>query len=343
MTRSLIAAAIQFDGRPAPAALRLEAIGNLVETAAGGGANLVILPELFNTGYSYSPDNYIRAEYSDGLTAIWMRNCASRLGIHLAGTFLRRDRDEIYNTMLLVAPDGRNWRYDKSYPWGWERAYFRNGRGIQVAQTGLGNIGMLICWDIAHPALWRRFAGQIDLLVISSCPPQVTDPIYHLPGDVHLTFDNLGFPYAPLKGTGQVVFMDMLAQQTGWLGVPAVSSSVHGQIYTAVPGGFASMLGMSLTAPGLWRYLPRANHLELSAEFTPATRIFDRRGNILSEAERTHMDACIMAEIDLPEARPMPQNQQPSTRLSRLAYWISDYYLPGLCTPIYLRNKGRKS
>jgi predicted amidohydrolase len=87
---------------------------------------------------------------------IWLKDLAARLNIHLAGTILLLDQGEIYNALLLVAPDGNMWRYDKRYPWGWERAYFRAGRGITIARTELGAIGLgaLVGWVLA--GFWRR-------------------------------------------------------------------------------------------------------------------------------------------------------------------------------------------
>lgn len=173
MPRSLRITAVRMDAAPSGVKGRLKRAQSLIDQAARQRVQLVVLPELFNTGYAYTPHNYQFAESLDGTTASWMKDTARRQNVHLAGSFLLRDEDGIYNAMVLVAPDGNFWRYDKSYPWAWERAYFRPRRNpIRAADTELGKIGMLICWDVGHPALWRQYAGKIDLFIPSSCPPR---------------------------------------------------------------------------------------------------------------------------------------------------------------------------
>ncbi len=213
-TRTLTLAAVQMDANPAPTQERLARAETLVAEAAAAGAALVVLPEIFNLGYGYTPDNFRRAEPLHGPTAAWMQATAQHLKIHLAGSLLLRDQGEIYNSLLLFAPQGRMWRYDKLYPWGWERGYFRPGKAITVAQTDLGAIGMMVCWDVAHPALWRRYAGQIDLLAISSCPPDGSNPTYYFPNGKQGTVEQLGPLMKALKGTARQVFGETVDQQT---------------------------------------------------------------------------------------------------------------------------------
>src|SRR5215510_7623216 len=172
-TRTIKVAAVQMDAAPAPLAERLSRAADLVAEAANGGAQLVVLPELFNTGYEYSDHNYALAERMDGETVTWMKAQAHQHSIHLAGSLMLLDQEDVYNTALLIAPDGRTWRYDKNYPFNWERAYFREGRQITVADTDLGKLGMMICWDSAHPEMWGRYAGKVDAMLIASCPPRL--------------------------------------------------------------------------------------------------------------------------------------------------------------------------
>ena len=334
-SKTIKIAAIQMDANPAPTPQRLERAANLVDQAASAGAQLVVLPEVFNTGYGYSPENHLRAETLQGPTAQWMKSTAARLNIHLAGSLMLLDGDEVYNALLLFAPDGRMWRYDKNYPWGWERGYFRDSHRITVAQTDLGDIGMMICWDAGHLELWQRYAGQIDLMLISSCPPDIGDPTYHLPGDVQVTFDDFGPMGAFLKGTGRAVFGEMLNQQTAWLGVPTVNTVSCGHIRTAIPNGRASLLSMVGFAPWLAKYLPVADQLEMSCGFMPGCKVVDASGKVLAELPQEAGEAFTLAEVGLTEKKPQPQSSQPPSAVPWPSYLVSDMVLPWLSIPVY--------
>jgi predicted amidohydrolase len=181
MAMKIRIATTQLDAAPAPLAERLGRAERLVTESAAAGAQIVVLPELFNTGYAYRDENFVLAESADGPSAQWMQQISARHGVHLAGSLLLREGQDIYNALLLYAPDGRLWRYDKNYPWAWERAYFREGHAITIAETKLGSIGLMLCWDLAHADLWQRYAGKVDLVLACSCPPNLSDPIYSFP------------------------------------------------------------------------------------------------------------------------------------------------------------------
>src|SRR5512134_2245718 len=102
MPRKLKVAAVQMDAAPAPVSSRLERAADLIAEAASGGVRLVVLPELFNTGYEYSDGNYPLAERMDGPTVTWMMRQAAKHNIHLAGTLLLADDEDVYNRALLV-------------------------------------------------------------------------------------------------------------------------------------------------------------------------------------------------------------------------------------------------
>ena len=334
-------AAIQMDANPAPTDERLERATRLVTEAAQAGAQLAVLPELFNAGYAYAESNYHCAEPPSGPTVTWLRETAARLNVHLAGSLMLLDRQEVYNALLLYAPDGRMWRYDKLYPWAWERAYFREGRGITIADTDLGRIGMMVCWDVAHPELWRRYAGRVDIILASSCPPDALNGTYLLPGGVQVTADQLGPVMGSMKDSAWLTFGEMFNEQTAWMGVPAVNTVGAGQLELGVPRGTLLLLAMFPLAPRLIRHVPYGSRLRISCDLAPGCKVVDATGRALAELTQDQGEALALAEVSLPASRPCPRGEQPPSRLSRPAYWLSDGLLYGLNVPDYRRGLRR--
>jgi predicted amidohydrolase len=339
MPRTIKIAAAQMDANPAPTQQRLERAEALAAQAALAGAQIVVLPELFNTGYAYSNENYHRAESFSGPTVAWMKSTSSHLNIYLAGALMLLGEDEILDSLLLCDPDGRMWRYDKNFPWGWERAYFQAGHGGAIAQTSLGDIGMLICWDIAHAKLWQYYAGKVDLILVSSCPPDVSNPTYHFSNSKQVKASQLGPIMDKMMNVVQKTFIDNLQQQSAWLRVPVANTVGCGQIRTAIPRGLASMLMLLPSSPGLIRYLPLANQIQISCAFPSACRILDSHGQALAVLAQEQGETFALAEVVLPDYKPTPWGKQPKPPLPWIAYFFSDVYLPWLMVSIYRRRK----
>jgi predicted amidohydrolase len=338
MSRKITAAAVQMDGKTAPTEARLQRAQQSVENAAAQGAELILLPELFNTGYSYSPATHYRAETLDGRTAIWMRETAARHNIYLAGSILLLDGSDIFNIMLLFAPDGRMWRYDKNYPWAWERGFFRGGNGITVAETGLGRIGLLICWDIGHAKLWQQYAGQVDLVLISSCPPDVGRLKYLLPNGQIFAPTQMAPMAAQMSDQAEKTFGPVLDNQVRWLNVPALQASPSGRFQSTVPAAKASLLAACAMVPKGVTMLSQADQLQITADFISQTKILDANGQIISQISAEVGEGFTSAEIELADKRPHPITPQPKIDLLPATYAFSDYLLPWLTTPFYRRG-----
>jgi predicted amidohydrolase len=337
MARTIKVAAIQMDATPAPVPDRLARAGDLVKEAVAAGAQLVVLPEVFNTGYAYSDTNYALAETINGETVTWMKAQAAQQGIHLAGSLLLLDEDNVYNSMLLVAPDGRRWRYDKHFPWAWERAYFREGRTITVADTDLGRFGMLICWDYAHPELWARYAGKVDAMLIASCPPKVTemDVVF-----ADSTRYNNGEGPDTFTGT-DMPFGNDLNQQSTWLRVPVVNTTGSGTFRSKPPMALVSLGGILAGQPALWKQLLHTNQISLECRFYPQTKIVDAQGNLLATITEEG-DHCVVAEVELADVPPKPLTSQPKSAYTPYAYLMSDWIAPALMTLLYRRGYRRQ-
>jgi hypothetical protein len=341
MSRKIKIAAIQMDANPAPTVERLERAERLVTQATGAGAELIVLPELFNTGYTYDDENHRRAEALDGPTATWIKDTAARLKIHLAGSLMLLDGVEVYNALLLFAPDGRMWRYDKTYPWGWERGYFRDGKDITVAHTDLGRLGMMICADVGHLDLWRRYAGQVDLMLVSSCPPDIGKGMVCFPGGEQVALEQMGPLLASVKEAAPLMFGEMLNEQSAWLGVPAVNTVGAGRITSAIPHGTLLLLALLPFAPWLTRYLAQASQARIICDMTPGCKVVDASGQVLAELMQAQGEAFALAEVTLADQRPQPSGAQPPSRLSPFVYLASDVLLPWLSIPTYRRGLRR--
>ncbi|MCP2166823.1 nitrilase family protein [Goodfellowiella coeruleoviolacea] len=156
----------------------------LAGAAVADGATLVVLPELATTGFAFTDraEAYAHAEpVPDGPTVTAWADFARRHGVHLAGGLVERDGVRLYNTAVLVGPDGYVGRYRKAHLWDREKLWFTPGDvGFPVFDTTIGRIGMLICWDIWFPEVPRLLAAQgADIICAPSnwtwTPPPLFD------------------------------------------------------------------------------------------------------------------------------------------------------------------------
>lgn len=338
MSRHLTLAALRMDAAPAPTLTRLERAEKLVAQAAARGADLAVLPELFNTGYEYHERNYGLAEPSDGPTLSWMKSTARQHHLYLAGSLLLRETDEIYNAMFLVAPNGQTWRYDKSYPWCWERAYFRPRQShLAPAETELGKIGLLICWDVAHPQLWAAYAGQVDLMLVSSCPPLEHAMTFQFPNGKKVTSRELGPVMQTIYRNSEKIFGEYFLQQTAWLGVPAVNTTGAGTFQSKLPRPRLSYAVLLATRPDLWKFIPQAENILQTAGYFDETFIADACGQVLSRTQLNGDDLTV-ARVELAAQTPRPQTPQPKIDLSLLTY-LADEMTNALLVGYYQRHK----
>jgi len=326
MPHTLNLAAVRMDATPISVESRLNRAWSLISRASKEGTQLVVLPELFNTGYVYSLQNYQLAEEIDGNTVSWMKSTAHELNIYIAGSLLLRESDGIFNAMLLVSPDEQIWRYDKSYPWAWERAYFRPRKNsIQVAETGLGKIGMLICWDVGHANLWAQYAGKIDLFISSSCPPLVHKLDIHLPDGKVVNSKELGkllqFAY---RGADQI-FGELYLNQTRWLGVPSVNTTGAGTFKSQLPLPKLAASSFFTSRPDLWKYIGQAEKITISASYFDDTFIANADGNLLAKT-KIDDDDLVIAPVRIADEPPQPKSlKQPDSGLGMLTYLVDKY------------------
>ncbi|MCD2193614.1 nitrilase family protein [Actinomycetospora endophytica] len=134
-----------------------------IEQAATQGARLIVLPELASTGYSFDTreEAYAHAEpVPDGLTCSAWIDAAAAHDVYLVAGLAESDGVALYDTAVLIGPDGYIGRYRKTHLWNREKLIFTPGSEYPVFDTRIGRIGLLVCWDIWFPEVARILATQ---------------------------------------------------------------------------------------------------------------------------------------------------------------------------------------
>lgn len=144
---------------------------NKLLPGAGSDTDLVILPEMFNTGFTMNATGL--AETMNGKTVSWMQEFAFAKGIAITGSLIIKENNRYYNRMVFVSPDRETYCYDKSHLFRMEKEtnYFeKGGRQVIVPYKGF-NINLQICYDLRFPVWSRNVSNGYDLMIyVASWP-----------------------------------------------------------------------------------------------------------------------------------------------------------------------------
>ncbi|HEC10773.1 MAG TPA: carbon-nitrogen family hydrolase [Acidimicrobiales bacterium] len=146
----------------------LDRLDAQVAAAAGSGARLVVLSEMFSTGFSMNTADV--AEDLDGPSVRRLRRwasdhsvwtCASVPVVHARG-------ERPYNTLFLVSPDGEMHTYRKIHPFGYSSEpdhYGAGGEFLTVDVEGL-RVSTFVCYDLRFANEFWALAPDTDMYVI---------------------------------------------------------------------------------------------------------------------------------------------------------------------------------
>jgi len=145
-------------------------------------ADLLVLPELCNTGYMFKDKNELRQlseEIPQGKTTKeWIR-IAKENKAFLVGGLAERDGSDFFDSSVLVGPNGFIGKYRKTHLFLNEKKIFTpGGLGFNVFDTDVGKIGLMICFDYMFPEAARTLALKgADIICnpvnLVSPPPKV--------------------------------------------------------------------------------------------------------------------------------------------------------------------------
>ena len=171
--RTLRVAAVQMQSVNGDVAGNLARASGWCAEAARKDAELVLLPELFSSGFELNARAWQSAESQGGATELWLADTARQHAMHVGGTYLEARGDDFFNTFVLAAPDGGIvGRVRKSHPCAFEAYVFAAGYDCHVFDTELGRIGVAICYEASLRAVWDELlANEPDLVLMPMSAP----------------------------------------------------------------------------------------------------------------------------------------------------------------------------
>lgn len=174
----IAASLVQFEAKPLDAAHNMDRIRTFIVEEAARGAELIVFPELSNTGYvePLVPGGEFVSDVPHYAQSLWqacaepqgeaiaeLARLAAAKGVHVVAGLGIRDKlraGVMYNSSMLFGPDGLTGRYDKLHQWKNEKLYFTKGDSIASFPALGAKLGMQICYDIRFPEITRILALQ---------------------------------------------------------------------------------------------------------------------------------------------------------------------------------------
>jgi predicted amidohydrolase len=126
-----------------------------------GATDLVVLPEMFTTGFTMNPEQF--SESADGDTRAWLLAQAAALDAAVGGSVAVNDRGRFYNRFMLAMPDGLTYWYDKRHLFrmgGEHRHYSAGSHALIIEFRGI-RMCPLVCYDLRFP-VWSRRRPELD-------------------------------------------------------------------------------------------------------------------------------------------------------------------------------------
>lgn len=133
--------------------------------------DLIVLPEMFNTGFSMNAKEL--AEEMDGKTMTWMAASAARYDCVVTGSLIIKENNNYYNRMIWMLPTGGYQHYDKRHLFGMgeEDKTYTSGQDKIVVELKGWKIRLAVCYDLRFPVWLRNNDPSYDvLLIVASWP-----------------------------------------------------------------------------------------------------------------------------------------------------------------------------
>jgi len=153
---------VQFDIKWEDSQANLERLDELIRSE--DNADLIVLPEMFNTGFSMDPSRIAQKE--DGPAVSWMCSVSGELEKTLMGTIAIEENGKFYNRCYIVKDGVIAGKYDKRnlFTMAGEEKVYERGRDQFIFELNGWKIKPLICYDLRFP-VWCHNKEEADLMI----------------------------------------------------------------------------------------------------------------------------------------------------------------------------------
>jgi omega-amidase len=130
-----------------------------------GQTDLVVLPEMFTTGFTMKPE--IHAEASNGATRAWLLAQARALDAAVGGSVAVSDQGRYYNRFMIALPQGLTYWYDKRHLFrmGGEHRHYSAGSHALIVEWRGARLCPLVCYDLRFP-VWSRRRPELEYDIV---------------------------------------------------------------------------------------------------------------------------------------------------------------------------------
>jgi len=141
-------------------------------SSLNGDTDIIVLPEMFTTGFSMNPKDLSEAPFSE--TYEWMVNHSVKGNFGICGSYIVKQDEHFFNRWIFVSPESNSWHYDKRHLFTMRnenRIYTQGNKRIVFSFRGV-RICPNICYDLRFP-VWSRNLNDYDLLINSANWPEI--------------------------------------------------------------------------------------------------------------------------------------------------------------------------
>jgi predicted amidohydrolase len=164
----MIVAGVQHDIVWEDPTANFERLAPMVQRAAGAGARLVILTEMYATGFSMKTERI--AEAIDGPSTAFLIEQARGNGVWICATVpeVNPANDRPFNQLILVAPDGATHRYAKIHPFSYGREHEHYSAGDAFLTVTIDGVrcSFFVCYDLRFADEFWALAHDTDCYVV---------------------------------------------------------------------------------------------------------------------------------------------------------------------------------